>query len=207
MPHPVLGNQHRVARLYRYVAVIYDRFRPLFAGFEATRDRYFEELDLESTDRILDVGCGTGESMRRVAGADREVHGVDVSPHQLQHARGKDGLEDATLALGDATRLPYRSGTFDVVLSIGSLPYVPDVDAALKEAHRVTESGGRLFIVGPKYPENLIAQRVADALLHFLRPEEFAARCAAAGWTDVETETVHMDWLARDALVVTARAR
>ncbi|MFW5919231.1 MAG: class I SAM-dependent methyltransferase [archaeon] len=206
MPHPVLGDQHRVTRLYRYVAVVYDRLRPLFAGFEATRDRYFAKLDLESDDRILDVGCGTGESLRRVADADREVHGVDVSPHQLRHARGKTGLEDATLSLGDATRLPYRSGTFDVVMSIGSLPYVPDVDAALEEAHRVTGPDGRLFVVGPKYPANPIAQRVADALLHFLEPDEFATRCRAAGWEDVETASVHMDWLGRDALVVTARA-
>lgn len=206
MPHPVFGDHTRVARTYRYVAWAYDRLRPLFAGFPETRDRYFAELDLGEDDRILDVGCGTGESMRRVAGAEREVHGVDLSPHQLRYARSKPDLDDAELALGDATRLPYRADSFDVVLSIGSLPYVPDVDAALAEAHRVATDGGQLFIVGPKYPANPVAQRVADALMHFLEPAAFAERCRAAGWSDVETKTVHMDWLARDALVVTARA-
>lgn len=206
MPHPVFGDGNRVAVLYRYLARVYDRIRPLFAGFEGTRDRYFSSLSLDSDDRILDVGCGTGASMERVTGDDRDVHGVDLSPHQLGYATEKDSLRDASVTLGDATRLPYRADSFDVVLSIGSLPYVSDVDAALAEAHRVTRSGGRLFVVGPKYPSGRIAGWVADALLHFLRPDGFAARCRAAGWTDVETETVHMTWLARDALVVTATA-
>lgn len=205
MPHPVFGNRRRVSRFYRHIARVYDRLRPLFAGFEGTRDRYFELLSLESDDRILDVGCGTGESMRRVLGADRSVHGLDVSPHQLAYAREKPALQGASFALGDATNLPYRSDSFDVVMSLGSLPYVPDVDAALEEAHRVTRPNGRLFVVGPLYPSHPIAQRLADALLHFLRPERFVRRCRRAGWSAVETEVVHMDWLARDALVVTAK--
>lgn len=206
MPHPVFGDQHRAARFYRYVARFYDRLRPLFTGFATTRDRYFAKLQLDEDDRILDVGCGTGESMRRVAGEDRAVHGVDVSPHQLRYAKEKPSLAEATVILGDAVRLPYRSDSFDVVISIGSLPYVSDVDEALAEAHRVTKPDGRLFVVGPRYPSNPIAQRVADSLLHFLEPAAFTERCRAAGWSDVETETVHMDWLARDALVVTGRA-
>ena len=206
MPHPVFGDHRRVARTYRYVAWVYDRFRPLFAGFQGTRETYFGELSLAADDRILDVGCGTGESLREVGGPDNDLHGVDLSPHQLQFARDKPGLEDATLALGDATRLPYQADAFDAVISIGSLPYVPDVDAALAEAHRVTRPDGQLFVVGPKYPENPLAQRVADALMHFLEPDAFAERCREAGWSAVETTTVHMDYLGRDALVVTARA-
>ncbi|UWG48355.1 SAM-dependent methyltransferase [Halanaeroarchaeum sp. HSR-CO] len=206
MPHPIFGNQYRAARMYRYVARFYDRLRPLFTGFAPTRKQYFSKLPLADDDRILDVGCGTGESMRRVAGGDREVHGVDLSPHQLRYATEKPSLQDATVTLGDAVRLPYQRDTFDVVMSIGSLPYVSDVDAALADAHRVTRPGGRLFVVGPRYPTNPIARRVADGLVHFLEPEAFTERCRAAGWSDIETETVHMDWLARDALVVTARA-
>ncbi|MFW6003525.1 MAG: class I SAM-dependent methyltransferase [Halanaeroarchaeum sp.] len=206
MPHPFFGDQHRSARLYRYVARFYDRVRPLFTGVASTRERYFSNLPLADDDRILDVGCGTGESMRRVAGERREVHGVDLSPHQLRYATEKPALRDATVVLGDAVRLPYHRDAFDVVMSIGSLPYVSDVDEALAEAHRVARPGGRLFVVGPRYPTTPIARRVADALMHFLEPEPFTRQCRAAGWSDVETETVHMDWLARDALVVTARA-
>jgi len=206
MPRPLLGDPNRVATTYRYVAWGYDRLRPLFAGTKRTRDRYFDLLDLGPDDRILDVGCGTGESMRRVVGQDRSVHGIDLSPFQLQYAREKPELRDATLALGDAIRLPYDDDVFDVVLSIGSLPYVPDVDAALEEAHRVTRQGGHLFVVGPKYPRHRLSRRVADALMNFFEPTAFADRCRRAGWRDVSTDTVHMDWLARDALVVRARA-
>ncbi|MFB6070419.1 MAG: class I SAM-dependent methyltransferase [Halanaeroarchaeum sp.] len=206
MPHPLFGDRSRVARTYRYLAWGYDRLRPLFTGFEHTRDEYFGYLSLADDDRVLDVGCGTGESLRRTLGDERDVHGVDLSPSQLAYAREKAALRDATLSVADATRLPYRNGVFDVVLSIGSLPYVPDVDAALEEAHRVTGPDGELFVVGPKYPEGRVARRIADALMHFLRPERFATRCRRAGWRDVRTHTVHMDWLGRDALVVQARA-
>ena len=206
MPHPILGDAERVTWVYRYVAPLYDRFRPLFAGFAATRDAYFSYLDLEPDDRVLDIGCGTGESMRRVVGAERDVHGIDLSPAQLRYASRKPDLRESTIVLGDATRLPYRDGTFDVVLSNGSLPYVPDVDAALREAHRVAAPDGRLFVVGPKDPKGELGQRIADALMHFLDPTEFAERCRRAGWRELRTDTVHMDWLARDALVVRARA-
>lgn len=206
MPHPIFGESGRVTWLYRYVAPVYDAFRPLFTGFAHTRAEYFSYLDLRPDDRVLDVGCGTGGSLRQVAGEDRDLHGVDLSPAQLRYAARKPDLADATVALGDATRLPYGDGTFDVVMSIGSLPYVPDVDAALAEAHRVTAADGRLFVVGPKDPEGAVGRAVADALMHFLDPEAFAERCRRAGWTDVRTATVHMDWLARDALVVWARA-
>lgn len=206
MPHPLFGDQHRVSTLYRYLARGYDVFRPLFAGFEATRDRYFSHLSASPDARILDVGCGTGESLRRFTGEDRSLHGVDVSPQQLAYATAKHDLAEASFTLGDATRLPYGSGQFDAVISIGSLPYVPDIDAALGEMHRVAVTDGQLFVVGPKYPGNPIARRIADALLHFLEPDAFSNRVRRAGWHDVSTETVHMDYLARDALVVTARA-
>ncbi|MFB6081959.1 MAG: class I SAM-dependent methyltransferase [Halanaeroarchaeum sp.] len=205
MANPALGDRHRVTRTYRIVARAYDTLRPLFAGFERTRDEYFSHLELREDDRILDVGCGTGESLRRVAGAERDLHGVDLSPEQLHFARGKPALSSARLTLGDATRLPYRDDAFDVVMSVGSFPYVPDLDAALSEAYRVSRADGRLFVVGPKYPEGAIGRRVADRLLQFFEPAAFAERCRRAGWRDVETATVHMDWLFRDAVVATAR--
>ncbi|MFB6133544.1 MAG: class I SAM-dependent methyltransferase [Halanaeroarchaeum sp.] len=206
MAHPLFGDQHRVSTLYRYLARGYDVLRPLFAGFADTRDEYFAHVSPASDARILDVGCGTGESLRRFTGEKRSLHGVDVSPQQLAYATGKPDLAGASFTLGDATRLPYGPESFDVVLSVGSLPYVPDVDAALTEMHRVTEAGGQLFVVGPKYPSNPIARRIADALLHFLDPTAFPDRVRRAGWSDVRTATVHMDYLARDALIVTARA-
>ncbi|MFB6094253.1 MAG: class I SAM-dependent methyltransferase [Halanaeroarchaeum sp.] len=206
MANPVLGDPPRVSRFYRLVAGVYDRLRPLYAGFAPTREQYFSALSLEDDDRVLDVGCGTGASTRRVVGADRSVHGVDLSPAQLAYARTKPAVADVSFALGDATHLPYRDDAFDVVLSVGSLPYVPDVRTALAEAHRVMVPDGRLLLVGPKTPDRVLARRVADAVLRTFDPDSIASTCRSVGFTDVEMRTVHMDWLGRDALVVTARA-
>ncbi|MFB6069332.1 MAG: class I SAM-dependent methyltransferase [Halobacterium sp.] len=200
---PTLRGQEPARVAYRYLSVVYDAVRPLFVGTAATRDRYFQRLDLDADDRVLDVGCGTGVSTRRLAADARDVHGVDLSRPQLRRANAR---VDASLALGDATRLPYRDDAFDAVVSIGTLPYVPEPATLLEEARRVAAPGARLLAVGPKRPAPGLKRRLADAAMTTLEPADVRATADAAGWRDVDCEPVHMDWLARDALVVTARA-
>lgn len=203
---PLFGDRPQSARLYRFVSGFYDLFRPLFAGFPATRAAYYRYRDLGPTDRVLDLGCGTGESTREVVGEDREVHGLDLSPSQVGLTRHKSDLCDASFVVGDAMGLPYRDDTFDAVSSVGSLQHVPDVTEALAEAHRVTVPGGQLFVVGPKRPDSRVGGRIADALMHFMRPAEMERLAREAGWSDIETHLVPMDYLARTAVVLTATA-
>ncbi|MFB6267978.1 MAG: class I SAM-dependent methyltransferase [Halodesulfurarchaeum sp.] len=203
---PVLGDQQGSARLYRFVSRFYDVLRPLFAGFQATREQYHSFLELGPSDRILDLGCGTGESTRPLIGDGREVCGIDLSARQLTQARRKEDLSPVSFILGDGMALPFRANRFDAVTSVGSLQHVPDVSLALEEAHRVTRPGGRLFVVGPKRPESRVGGAIADALMHFMVPEEMRSMARAAGYVEVETHLVHMDYLARDALVLTGRA-
>lgn len=203
---PILGDRPGSARLYRFVSRLYDVLRPLFAGFRTTRKEYFESLRLGPEDRVLDVGCGTGESTRRLLSERRSVHGLDLTAGQVETAARKSQLESASFAIGDAMTLPYRSDTFDAVTSVGSVQHLPDVGAALSELHRVTKPGGTLFLVGPKRPSGMLTGAVADRLAHFIRPVEITERAIAAGWTRPLIRVVHMRYLARDAVVLTARA-
>jgi demethylmenaquinone methyltransferase/2-methoxy-6-polyprenyl-1,4-benzoquinol methylase len=203
---PLFGDQQQSARLYRFVSRFYDHLRPLFAGFPSTRATYYEFFDAEPEDHILDLGCGTGESTRELGERGERITGIDLSPTQLGVAAGKPALDGADFVVGDVMALPFADGTFDAVGSVGSLQHVPDVGRALAEAHRVTVDGGHLFVVGPKRPERAVPGRVADALMHFMRPAELVRLARAGGWTDVETRLVHMDYLRREALVVTATA-
>jgi ubiquinone/menaquinone biosynthesis C-methylase UbiE len=90
---------------------------------------------------ILEVGCGTGLIMQRVAGFARHVQGVDLSPGMLAHALAR-GLD---VAQGSATQLPFPNDRFDVTYSFKVLAHVPDIRLALAEMARVTRPGGMIL--------------------------------------------------------------
>lgn len=95
-----------------------------------------EPLALESRERVLDVGCGTGELSRVLAAeSPGEVIGVDAATDLLAVAREQTGLP--TVA-GDATRLPVRDGIADLVVCQALLINLPDPAAAVREFRRVS---------------------------------------------------------------------
>lgn len=88
----------------------------------------------------LEVGCGTGLVMQRVAGFAAHVTGIDVSPGMLARARER-GLD---VREASATALPFPDAAFDVVYSFKVLAHVDPVEPALAEMARVTRPGGHL---------------------------------------------------------------
>ena len=92
--------------------------------------------------RVLEVGCGTGLIMQRLAPYAASVSGVDLSPGMLKKAQAR-GLD---VGLGTATELPFSDASFDLVVSFKVLPHVPDLGGALREMTRVTRPGGFLAI-------------------------------------------------------------
>lgn len=87
---------------------------------------------------IVEVGCGTGRVLARLAGFARRAVGVDLSAGMLAHARSR-GL---TVVQGAATALPLASESVDVACSFKVLAHVPDVRGALAEMARVVRPGG-----------------------------------------------------------------
>lgn len=99
-------------------------------------------------DTVLDAGTGTGDLALACleAGASR-VLGLDVAGGMVARARAKAGDHAATFGLGDATRLPLPDASVDAWCSAFVVRNIPDLDAALREAHRVLKPGGRLAIL------------------------------------------------------------
>ncbi len=92
---------------------------------------------------VLEVGCGTGLLLRRMAKFARSAKGVDLSPGMLERARAR-GL-DVTEA--SATSLPFADASFDVACSFKVLAHVRDVQRALAEMARVVRPGGTIWLV------------------------------------------------------------
>jgi ubiquinone/menaquinone biosynthesis C-methylase UbiE len=92
--------------------------------------------------RVLEVGCGTGLILERLARSADEAWGVDVSPGMLRSARER-GL---SVVVGSATSLPFADASFDLVCSFKVLAHVPDIEQALREITRVTKPGGAMVL-------------------------------------------------------------
>jgi ubiquinone/menaquinone biosynthesis C-methylase UbiE len=92
--------------------------------------------------QVLEVGCGTGLILQRVAATAGSATGVDLSPGMLRAARAR-GLE---VVEGSATDLPFADASFDVAYSFKVLAHIPDWDGCMRELVRVTRPGGHIVI-------------------------------------------------------------
>ena len=115
------------------------------------RRQFLRALNPEKGERILDVGSGPGFLAAEVAeatGPTGSVCGIDVSEPMIDLARHHCAqLPWITFSLADATDLPFPDNSFDAVISTQVLEYLPDVDAALAEVHRVLRPAGRVVVV------------------------------------------------------------
>ena len=86
--------------------------------------------------KVLDVACGPGIVACAVALQGALVTGVDLTPAMIAQARERQRslkLDNIEWHVGDATRLPFADGEFDVVLTRYSFHHMPDPAAALRE--------------------------------------------------------------------------
>ncbi len=87
---------------------------------------------------VLEVGCGTGHFSRWLSGQGLATVGLDLSPAMLAEARTLGGVP---LVRGDARRLPFADGAFDLAAFITTLEFLEQPREALAEALRVARQG------------------------------------------------------------------
>jgi ubiquinone/menaquinone biosynthesis C-methylase UbiE len=125
--------------------------------------RMLDDLEVELVARhgtgkdVLEVGCGTGLILERVAGFARTARGIDLSAGMLARARSR-GL---AVAQASATELPIATASVDVAYSFKVLAHVRDIEAALRELARVVRPGG--WVLAEFYNERSL-RRLVKAL-------------------------------------------
>lgn len=155
-PEPVLktwGNDHDYlpAAGRDFLLPGYDLLARLL-GFGPIYDALIAQAELDSTQAILEIGCGTGNLTVRARRAvpPARLTATDPDARALERARRKIGAADRVqLQVAYAQRLPFEDSAFDRVLSSMMLHHLDDdvKVAALGEAFRVLRPGGRFHIV------------------------------------------------------------
>jgi SAM-dependent methyltransferase len=203
-------EQNRMAELFDSVADTYDAvgvdlFQPVAAGL-------VEALDPQPGERALDVGCGRGAVLVRLAEAvtsSGAVLGIDLSPRMVEATAAdvaRAGLSHVEVVVGDAVAPAVEPGSFDLVSSSLVLFFLPDPLVALRSWREAVVDDGRVGVstFGPfddRWRENVDAvlagfrpadardARTTGAQGPFASDQGMEALLGEAGFRDVRTVT------------------
>jgi SAM-dependent methyltransferase len=150
----------------------------------------FDELGLEPGDHVLDVGSGFGRHVYECARRGARVVALDYAADEVIETRdtlaamveaGEITADRLTGVLrGDATRLPFADGTFDVVITSEVLEHIQDDVSAIGEMTRVLKPGGRFAATVPAWSPEVVNWKLSD---------EYHAPKAVGGHVRIYTRT------------------
>jgi phosphatidylethanolamine/phosphatidyl-N-methylethanolamine N-methyltransferase len=140
-------ESRRVHRVYEILARVYDDCFDWALG--PGRREAVSRLPVETGERVLEVGVGTGLSLPHYP-RGCHITGIDISEAMLGQARERAeelGRTDVDLRLMDARKLGYPDATFDHVLAPYVVSVVPEPRQVMAEIRRVCKPGGTVLVV------------------------------------------------------------
>ncbi len=189
-----------VVKEYSAAAKDYDEQWSFYV--DGTTRATMSRLEIAPTASVLDVGCGTGELLVRLAAKypNARLSGLDPVPEMLAVGRTKLS-ENVDLRAGWANELPWPDGAFDVVVSCNMFHYITHPVAAVQEMERVLRPGGRFVITD--WCDDYLACRLCTAYLRLVSKAHYKtyrqAECVAllreAGHADAKVERYKINWL------------
>jgi ArsR family transcriptional regulator len=184
--------RERVESSRRFFDRMADRWQDV-KGLLPDPEGYVEALlgMLGTPERVLDVGCGGGDMMGRLAGIAGKVIGVDNSDGMLSAARDLIaglGLGDrADVRLGEAEHLPLGDRSVDAVLVHMVLHHAGEPSEVLREAGRVLTDGGSCVVVELRRHDMQDMRLVHGDLWPGFEPAELTEMARAAGLESVDS--------------------
>lgn len=174
--------------------------RAMNLGHAAMTDWGLEQVTVPKNAVILDVGCGGGRTVRRLAALAPEgkVVGLDYSAASVAVSRDTNAQEIETgrvqIEQGSVAALPFSDLTFDIVTAVETHYYWPELPANVREILRVLKPGGTFALIAETYrggPFRLIYGLVMPLLrAAFLSDREHRDLLTQAGFTEVTTKHV-----------------
>ncbi|MGB8698253.1 MAG: class I SAM-dependent methyltransferase [Thermosynechococcaceae cyanobacterium] len=134
---------------------LFDRWAPWYdtvipsVFYRAIHQRLLASIQLPPAAKVLDLGCGTGQLLNRLAGVypDLQGFGLDLSPEMIRQARRKILHRPRLIFVqGRSDRIPFAAAEFDAVFCTISFLHYPDPLAVLREVRRVLKPQGRFYL-------------------------------------------------------------
>jgi demethylmenaquinone methyltransferase/2-methoxy-6-polyprenyl-1,4-benzoquinol methylase len=170
-----MPKKEKVREMFDNIAPSYDKLNHVLSMNvdKLWRRHALKEIVDGTSQRILDVACGTGDSTVSIAKAvteGSEVIGVDISEGMMALVKGKAekaGVENRiSLQVADGEALPYEEGAFDRVTCAFGIRNFEHKEKGLSEFLRVLKPGGRAVILELSVPQNRLVRWAYD--LYFL---------------------------------------
>ncbi|MBL8897858.1 MAG: class I SAM-dependent methyltransferase [Planctomycetes bacterium] len=188
-----------------------ERYRRKAARYDADWARYtvgtlrrsLEHFTWRGDERVLDIGCGTGEVERLLLPLLPDLHfaALDLSTDMLEIARAKFSTRFALRWLrGHAQHLPFADAAFDVVLNLNAFHYFDEPVETLREFRRVLAPGGTCILTDWctdrwRFRAIDLGMRVFDPAHHRIhRSKALRSAFEAAGFEGVRLETYGVGW-------------
>jgi len=155
-------------------------------------------ISIEKHDTILDLGCGGGRTVSKLAAivTQGKIYGVDYSKESVAVASrtNRQWIDMARVEIreGSVSQLPFPEGVFDVVTAIETHFWWPDLPADMRQIFRVMKPGGTLIIIAEVYKgANTMTAKLAEKYLPLsgmtlLSVDDHRELFANAGYTDVK---------------------
>jgi ubiquinone/menaquinone biosynthesis C-methylase UbiE len=157
-----------------------------------------EHISVGNGDTILDVGCGGGRTISKLAATATQgkVYGVDYSEESVAASkrmnasaikRGRVEIRQASVS-----QLPFSAGMFDLVTAVETHFWWSDLPGGMREIFRVLKPGGHLAIIAEVYrgsntmTSRLVEQYAARTGMALLTVEEHRQLFATAGYSDTQ---------------------
>jgi len=166
----------------------------------ALTDWGLAHVSVEEHDTVLDVGCGGGRTVHKLATAATEgkVYGIDFSEESVAASTKTNArwIETGRVEIRHASvsQLPFAEGMFDLVTAVETHFWWPDLPEDMREIFRVVKRGGRLILIAEVYKgANTRVARMAEKHaprmgMKLLSVEEHRELLAHAGFSEVQVE-------------------
>jgi SAM-dependent methyltransferase len=168
-----------------------------------------KQLSVQNGDTILDVGCGGGVTVARLAAMAPEgkIYGVDYSAESVAASRKENSariaLGQVEIVLGFVSHLPFPDQMFDLVTAVETHYFWPDLIADAREVLRVLKPGGTFALIaeaymGGKYDERLrkLDKLRGDMKFALLTLAEHRDLFSSAGYSDIQiVEEYEKGWV------------